>query len=202
MELQAREELEREVGDLLRAGDHAEATTRAIKGFGPEILGFLVGITRREADAVDAFSIFCENLWKGLPSFRWECALRTWCYVVARRAAYRQARGHHGADRLSTGAMERIADSITTATLPFIRAQQHAAVIELREALDPEDRMLLALRVDKELDWRDVARVMAEEESAEISSDEEVDRRAASLRKRFERVKKKLREAAAARGLS
>lgn len=198
MDLHTREQLERDVGDLLDAGKHAEATTRAIKGFGPEILGFLVGMTRREADAVDAFSIFCENLWKGLPSFRRECALRTWCYVVARRAAARQARGQHGADRLSTGAMERIADSIATATLPLIRAQQHAAVMELREALEPEERMLLALRIDKELDWRDVARVMADEGLC----GDEVDRRAASLRKRFERVKRKLRHAAAARGLS
>jgi RNA polymerase sigma-70 factor (ECF subfamily) len=204
MEAHVREQLEREVRDLLEAGDPGEATTRAIKGFGPEILGFLVGTTRVETDAVDAFSVFCEHLWQGLPGFRWECSLRTWCYVLARRAASRNARGRRAVAHLSTGAMDRIVDTITTATLPFVRAQQRAQVVALRESLEPADRMLLALRVDKELDWRDVARVMAEAEAdeADSDSDRDLDRRAALLRKRFERVKKKLRELAEAQGLS
>jgi DNA-directed RNA polymerase specialized sigma24 family protein len=62
----------------------------------------------------------------------------------------------------------------------------------LRATLTPEEQSLLTLRVDRELSWREVAEVMAEEGRP---ADEP------ALRKRFGRLKEKLAGAARERGL-
>ena len=48
-----------------------------MRRFGPEILGFLLSATRDDGLAGDAFSVFCEDVWKGLAKFRFESSLRT-----------------------------------------------------------------------------------------------------------------------------
>ena len=66
---------------------------------------------------------------------------------------------------------------------------------DIRSSLDEEDQTLLVLRVDRELAWRDIAIVLLGEEAPA----DDVTRKAASLRKQFERVKVQLRELAATR---
>jgi RNA polymerase sigma-70 factor (ECF subfamily) len=66
---------------------------------------------------------------------------------------------------------------------------------EIRQALDADDQILLALRVDRDLSWREIAHVLVGEDAAE----DEVVRKAAALRKQFERVVDQLRELAADR---
>jgi len=61
----------------------------------------------------------------------------------------------------------------------------------LREALDEDDRTLLVLRVDRRMAWRDIARVMSDVPIEDQLED--LDKLAATLRKRFERVKERLR---------
>jgi len=55
------------------------------------------------------------------------------------------------------------------------------------------------LRVDKQLDWDDVARVMLDE--GEDAAPAAVKKKAAALRKRFGRVKERLRALAVAEGV-
>src|SRR4051812_47158979 len=85
----ARIELERKVRERCDAADHQTAATAAIRGYGPEIYGFLLAMHRNEDEAGDVFSQFSENLWKGLPKFAWQCTLRAWAYTIARNASYR-----------------------------------------------------------------------------------------------------------------
>ena len=69
----------------------------------------------------------------------------------------------------------------------------------LREQLEPDDQMLLVLRVDRGMEFRDIAVALAE---ADAPLDAEtLEREAARLRKRFERVKERLRELARSEGL-
>jgi RNA polymerase sigma-70 factor (ECF subfamily) len=63
-----------------------------------------------------------------------------------------------------------------------MRTDVKQGVAKLRERLDPDDQTLLILRVDRDLSWREVADVMGLGEPA--------------LRKRFERIKTRLREMA------
>src|SRR5580704_18005797 len=81
----ARAKLDRDVHDLCRRGDYSSAATLALRGYGPEIFGFLVTMNSIEADASDAFSEMSEALWRSLPTFAWECSLRTWAYAITRR---------------------------------------------------------------------------------------------------------------------
>jgi RNA polymerase sigma-70 factor (ECF subfamily) len=73
----------------------------------------------------------------------------------------------------------------------------------LREKLEPDDQMLLILRVDRQMEWRDLALVMSEEAdpSAARPDDDVLDREAARLRKRFERAKSELKRLAKESGL-
>jgi RNA polymerase sigma-70 factor, ECF subfamily len=57
----------------------------------------------------------------------------------------------------------------------------------LRDELKPEDRELLVLRLDRELEWPEIALILGTD--------------AATLRKRFERLKEKLRTMAQRAGL-
>jgi RNA polymerase sigma-70 factor (ECF subfamily) len=63
--------------------------------------------------------------------------------------------------------------------------------------------MLLVLRVDRNLEWNDLARVLAEgDDGTAPLADADVTREAARLRKRFQLLKEKLREMAKREGLT
>jgi RNA polymerase sigma-70 factor (ECF subfamily) len=79
-----------------------------------------------------------------------------------------------------------------------LRTEVKDRVAQLRDELSPEDQAILILRIDRKLEWRDVVRALADEgEKGEELSDAEVTKRSATLRKRFERVKDRLRKLAA-----
>ncbi|HEY8041881.1 MAG TPA: sigma-70 family RNA polymerase sigma factor [Polyangiaceae bacterium] len=208
MDASARAELERDVRALSDGGDQAGAATLALKGYGPEIFGFLIAVHGNEADASDIFSELAEALWRGLPGFAWESTLRTWAYSVARNimrrrrrdAGRRQRRGPRAGD----SALEGIAQAVRTETLSYLRTEKKTRLQALRDALPEEDRMLLVLRLDRQLSWNELARVLAE--GAEGDGDASMDdaalaRESARLRKRFQLVKDRLRDLAKKEGL-
>ncbi len=189
-----RDELERRIRSQVEAAALEDAATQALRGYGPEILGFLVNAANDEELAVDAFPHFSEDLWRGLAGFRWEASLRTWAYTLARHALVRAARSKRR-DRnvgpLSTSAAEAIVAEVRTQTLTFLRTESRNKVATLRASLSSEEQMLLTLRVDRGLAWRDIARVLGDFEAA--PSNEALTRQVATLRKRFERIKNRLR---------
>jgi len=196
----ARTAREHSVRDLVIAGDVGAAATAALALYGPEVFGFLHALARDEDLAAEAFSGFSEDLWKGLATFRWEASLRTWSYAIARNALFRLQRDpRRRAGRnlpLSVASQaQQLAEQIRTATVPFLKTAFKDEIMRLREALDPEAHALLVLRIDRKLSWRDIARAMPSDDQSDI------DRRAAALRKRFERAKTMLRELATQRGL-
>ena len=78
--------LDEEVRALRDRGEAEAAATRAIKALGPEILGYLGALLHDAGEASEVFSQFAEDLWRGLPAFRFESSLRTWAYKLARAA--------------------------------------------------------------------------------------------------------------------
>jgi RNA polymerase sigma-70 factor, ECF subfamily len=178
-------ELETAIGSLLDDGRAHDAATTAVRGYGPAVLGFLVGALKDRDVAQDVFLQACENLWRNLAGFRRECAFGTWFYVVAWNAAKNHlAQAHHRrVRRLQTSEISQVAARIKSTGAS---ARQGVAA-RLRDSLTPDERTLLILRIDRELPWRDVARVMAVEEPV--------------LRKRYERIRRKLHDRAQADGL-
>jgi RNA polymerase sigma-70 factor (ECF subfamily) len=206
---EARERLEREVHALCDRSDFAAAATVALRGYGPEILGFLYVVHPAETDATDAFAELSEVLWRKLPDFGWESTLRTWAYGIARNVsrALRRNAGRRRRREAADGeaALKDVAEKVRTETLSFLRTKARTRLQALRDTLPEEDRMLLVLRVDRKLEWNELARVLAEaaetEEEAPPLDGAGVAREAARLRKRFQILKDSLRETARREGL-
>jgi RNA polymerase sigma-70 factor (ECF subfamily) len=201
-----REALERDIRALCEAGDHAAASTLAIRRYGPELLGFLHAVHSAETDAGDVFAEVSEILWRKLPAFSWESTLRTWAYGIARNVSrtFRRDAGRRRRRESPAGdsALEEVAATVRTETLAYLRTQTKTRLQALRDTLSPEDRMLLILRVDRKLAWNELARVLAEADDGSAPlGDADVAREAARLRKRFQLLKDNLREMARREGL-
>lgn len=186
---------------LCDAGDLRAAVTTTIRDLGPEVAGFLVVLTRDHTDAGDIFADVCVRIWKSLGTFRWQCSLRTWVYVLARRAfaAHRRDRQAWRERHLRISEVPEIDELIVevrTTTLARMHGEPQTRAQRLREHLSPDEQTLLTLRLDRELEWREIARVLAEGGADEPSEDELL-REAASLRKQYERLKDRLKRLAA-----
>lgn len=181
-------ELDARVAACLDGGDEAGAATQVIRALGGKILGYLAAVMRDQAAAHEVFSVFCEDLWRGMSGFR-RGSVRGWAYRIAWHAAARHLRdpARKRTRPLVTAEAEQLAAEVRSTTALHLRPSAADALAELRAALDPEDQTLLILRIDRDLSWAEVAAVFGEPE--------------ATLRKRFERLKERLRKEASARGL-
>jgi RNA polymerase sigma-70 factor (ECF subfamily) len=185
------------------AGDLELAATRALETHGSEILSFLVARLRSMSEGQEAFSMFAEDLWRGLPAFGWRCSVRTWAYSLARNAANRhvvvaQRRPERNLALSQHASVSQAVERVRSATQIHQRTDVKDRVRALREQLEPDDQMLLLLRVDRDLSWRDTAIAMCSETDLD---DAAIEREAVKLRKRFERVKADLRRMAEEAGL-
>ncbi len=195
MEAREREELERVIRAKWEQRDLAAAADLAIRGYGPEIYGFLVAFHRDDEDASEVWSRVTERLWAGLDRFGWHSSFRTWVYAIARNASirYRQEKKRRREEALPEGSQVDLALRIRTDTASWLRTSARDRFAALRDSLPEDDRMLLVLRVDKDLAWNDLARVMLPEDAAPLD-EETLRREAARLRKRFQHVKERLLE--------
>jgi RNA polymerase sigma factor (sigma-70 family) len=188
--------LEAELRRRFDAGDLDGTMASAVEGYGAELFGFLVGLTRDPIAADDVFSATCERMWRGLPKFRWDSTLRVWAYAIARNEFLRSTRSTSRSKReipvSHIASIQQAINHIRSTTPVHERTAVKDRFAKLRESLAPEDHMLLGLRIDRKMAWNDIARVLAEAEGDTV----DIPREAAALRKRFERLKTKLRELA------
>jgi RNA polymerase sigma-70 factor, ECF subfamily len=188
---------ELELRAFAASGDLERATTETLRTYGSELIGWLCSILPSEADAQDAFSWSSEELWKSLSRFDGRCSLRTWCYMLARQGAAR-VRNRPSRERELLVSQIPSVHHAATHIWNTTRRDEHRVrdvYAEIRATLPEEDQTLLVLRVDRGLAWRDIAIVLL----GEAEDGDAVTKRAASLRKQFERVKAQLRELAAER---
>jgi RNA polymerase sigma-70 factor (ECF subfamily) len=92
----------------------------------------------------------------------------------------------------------RVAERVRTTTLASLKTANREAIAELRDQLAAPDRMLLVLRVDRELGWDELARVFLDQPDPPAG---ELKREAARLRKRFQLIKQKLVQLGRSAGL-
>jgi RNA polymerase sigma-70 factor (ECF subfamily) len=181
---------DQEAQRLAESGDLAGAATLLIQTYGPGVIGWLRAITASPDEADEAFAATCERLWRALPEFQWPGAPKTWLYTVGRNVVIdRQRRGTQQRNVPLSGAppVAAVVRS-TTAAYRKTHAKQHLQ--ELRDALDPQDRSLLILRIDRGMAWSEIGAVLCDDGT----DPEAIKRASARARKRFERVKSKLRE--------
>jgi RNA polymerase sigma-70 factor (ECF subfamily) len=160
-----------------------------VRGYGPQILGYLRALLRDEGAADEAFSQFSEDLFKGIDRFRGESSYKTWSYVIAWNAARRLLRDPYRRrkEHLPTSEAILIADKVRSLSSAYGARVAGDRVARLREQLAPDEQTLLILRFDRDLGWKEIAQVLALEE--------------AGVRKRFERLTAKLRKLAEKEGL-
>jgi RNA polymerase sigma-70 factor, ECF subfamily len=197
-----RPEIEAAVRAACESSDFRAATTTALEAYGPEVLSFLIARLRSQSDGEEAFSMFAEDLWKGLPGFAFRSSLRSYLYVLARNAANRYASAPHNRRERNitfSAHASAVIDQARSATQVHKRTDVKTKIRALREQLPLEDQTLLILHIDRGLAWRELAMVMHED--GEHLDEEALTREAARLRKRFERVRETLRELATAHGL-
>jgi len=178
----------------LEAGDLSAAATNAVRHLGPEILRYLASVARSEADASEIFSMFAEDLWTGLSSFRREGSFQAWAYKLAWHAAMRFFKDPYRkrGQPLTSAEFSSTAALVRTTTAAHLKSEVKSKMAQLRASLDPAEQTLLVLRVDRDMSWQDIAEVMSAE--GETVS-------APALRKRFERLTEKIRKLAQDAGL-
>jgi RNA polymerase sigma-70 factor (ECF subfamily) len=184
------DELECRALALRDAGDHDGAAAAAIAGGGAEIARFLRSMLDPD-DADDAYSTFEEAVWKGIAGFRRECPLRSWLIRIATHAAARVRRDpfRRRAEPLPSTSSREVALASVSRMFPSGRRD---ALGRLQAELAPDDLRLLELRVHWDLDWSDAAELLSSE-GRPVS--------APALRKRHERLLKRLRRRARELGL-
>ncbi len=184
--------LEERLQDLLARADVKAAVTLVLRTFGPEVLGYLESVVGDPDDARDVFQQFAEDLWDWLPAYRGG-SIRAASYRIAWHAAarFRREAWRRRRERMRTTMASRIAASIRSPESRLVSTARDR-LERLRASLEPEERTLLILRLDRELSWSEVAEVLS-------SDGAPVD--AVAVRKRFERVKSKLAKLAREQGL-
>jgi RNA polymerase sigma factor (sigma-70 family) len=201
------EKVEIDVREAHERGDVHAMTATLIEGYGGEIYGFLVTAHGNFSDADDVFSSFGVALWRSLERFDMRCAGRTWAYRVARAASadhFRAATRRRESPLHPSAELSALVVRVRTATASHLKTERKTELQRLREELDPDDRALLVLRVDRRLAWKDLALVFLTERSVDDASPPDegsLAREAARLRQRFQTIKRRLREMGRERGL-
>jgi len=184
---------ESDIREAWDEGRFDRAATSILERYGPELLGYLHAMARPPLEPDELFSETCERLWKKLPEFRWQSSIRTWAYVIARnllRSGFRAKRGPKGRiDPLPSSEISDLVAQVRSSTPVHVRTRAKDRLQAIREKLDPDDQTLLILRVDRGMAWKDIADVITDE-----ADDRSASQRAAALRKRFARLKDRLRE--------
>jgi RNA polymerase sigma-70 factor, ECF subfamily len=186
-------DLDQRVRELLTAGDTRAAVNEAMRGVGPDVQRYLRSVLRDEEDAADAYSAFAEDLLDGLARFRFEAPLRAWALRVAIHSAFEVQRQpwRRRVRRLASREASELADR-HRASSELCHEQRRRELERLRRELPLQDQTLLALRIDQELSWEEIAHAL--EGSGEPVS-------ASALAKRFERSKERLTKLARRDGL-
>lgn len=163
----------------------------ALRRYGPELEGWLFATAPRGLDPDEAWAAVCFALVQGLPRFAWRASFRTWMYQVARytvrQGASTAARHQHSP--LSQVSRPSKLQAPVSERPSFLGDAVEARLAALRATLDEEDTGLLYLRIDQNLSWPEVSAALGSPDD----DGEAIARRTVALRKRFERLKARIR---------
>jgi DNA-directed RNA polymerase specialized sigma24 family protein len=188
--IQAREGAEKTVRTLVDGGDVLRAVAEAIRLYGAEIFGFLVGVLGDNKASRDVYATIHDRVLQDLPAFSWRCSLRTWTYAIARAELARHRLRVAPAPARPSQALASVPDPTTT--ISFRPTNMRSKIATLRACLQEEDRELLILRIDRRLDWQELAVTSLGENASRF----EIERESTRLCARFALVRDALAESA------
>ena len=174
-------------------GDLEEAVRLGLERYQVEVYSFLCARLRSEADAHEVYGQLCEDVWRGIAAFAWRASFRTWLYTLARHAALKLEQARASRERRQAP-ISQVSDPVAlerSRTRPYQRTDVKDRFAELRASLSPEEQTLLVLRIDRDLSWDEVARIMFDGDDPD---DDSLRRHATNLRQRFRKLKLQLEE--------
>jgi RNA polymerase sigma-70 factor, ECF subfamily len=180
---------EQEIIHALQVSDYEGAAIRTLRAYGSEILGFLIVQLPERQHAEEVFSIFVEDLWRALPGLTLKSTMRAYAYALARNARHRYLARDLKAQRkgVPISQIEWVSELVVNAraeTPPYLQTQNKNRLLELRQRLSADEQALLTLRIDRKLEWAEIAEVLDGEADASTAT--------ARQRKRFQLLKDKL----------
>lgn len=167
---------------LVWRGEASAAVDLAFAELGAEVFGFLIGVVGDVDRARMLYAEVRRRAEGAMPSFGWECSVRVWAYGLARAELRARRRRRSSSARSSAPAGKVI-------PLPASRPRLPRAVASMRAALPEEDREILILRLDRALEWKDVARTGLGAAADDSAIDAEVQR----LRGRLAAIQRDIR---------
>ncbi len=179
--------IEGAIAAALDAGDLERAASLTLRHYGPEILGFLMAQLRSDQHAEDVFSMFAEDLWRGLGKLTLRSSMRAYAYCLARNASHRFLARELRKKRAQVNIEEHISklvEQVRTETAIYLATDSKHKLSQLRDRLSADEQALLTLRIDRGLAWAEIAEIFGE--------GDEPRRAAARYRKRFQQLKQKL----------
>ena len=176
---------ERNIAAALTSQEWGRAATLALRVLGPEILLYLRGVLHDPDLTDDAFSRFSEKMWRSISHFRGDSTFVSWAYRLAWYTTLELKRGlaRRRERRFAPGELSNLVQEVRTSTASYLRTDARQRWADLRDSLDPEERSLRLLRIERRLPWREIAAIMADDGTPAA---------AVALRKRFERLRTKL----------
>lgn len=178
---------------LLQEGNQDAAASIVIKALLPHVRRYVRSLVRDGDGRDDVLSLWMEDVWRGLPGFRWECSLRVWARQIAWHAVARFMRDGYRRRRVALALRSSTASQLTAPPVPeSTPGGRHDQLARFAAELAPEERILIHLRVGRVLAWSEVAAFFVEK-GEPIS--------AVALRKRYERIKDRLKTRALRTGV-
>lgn len=181
---------EAHIRTLIAAGALREAAAEVVSRYGPTIIGGLRAMLGNRADVMDAHAQWSENVLRGIGGFGGRSSVHTWARRLAWNAALNLRGQAHRRREQPTGELPEVPEDPSARS--HLRAERRwQQLLELRAGIAPEDETLLSLRVEQELSWAEIAGVLSTDAAP-------VD--ATAVRKRYERLRARLREKARLQG--
>jgi len=195
------DDIEQMIRAAWAAGELERAATLTLEHYGPELMGFLLHHLAGRDPANEVFGEFSEVFWETLPRFEWRCSMRSWAYKLARHVAmgYRK-RERRRANMLPLSRLSIVVEQLRSATANYQKTEIQDRFRTIREQLSPEDRALLALRLDRRMSWDEIAEILCDE--AEPLEPARLKTEAARLRKRYQLLKERMRKSLRDEGLA
>jgi RNA polymerase sigma-70 factor (ECF subfamily) len=192
------DDVEAAIREAHQRGDFQTAAQRGLEQYKIEVYSFLYARLRSEVDAHEVFGQLGEDIWRGIAAFEWRCSFRTWLYTLARHAALRFERAptNRARERLS-----QVSEPVAvprSRTRPYMRTDIKDRFAAVRETLSADEQSLLTLRIDRNLSWEEVARIMYDGDDCD---DATLARHATNLRQRFRKLRQRLQAWARQEGI-
>lgn len=154
---------EAELLERLRSGDR-QAFAGWVSQHQRQLFAVVWRYVKNDQDAQDVVQAAFIRAWQGMPTFRGDASLRTWLYRIAVNLALNHKRDARG--RPNTEIPEHAPSTDPPAIVRLEELERHERLTAAVEALPKKQRLVVELRVQQDMSFREVADVVESTEDS------------------------------------